>query len=290
MSRIRWYRSATAAALVLSAVVFGSALPARATTATAAAPTGVVAGRPATVTKATLEEIQAIAARGNGKLLTLNAGAGTSAVITCVLTISPPFGGGSPGSSVQVDSALQCTDWMDFLSLFVQLRRDVSLVGSSTVALPVSYTLYGSARETSCQYGIYWGVATAFMRRSGYTPPSAYLHVNSVPLPVGCGSTPPPPPPPPTGAITVTNPGSQSSYYRDPAYLQMKATGGSGTYNWSASGLPTGMSINPSTGLITGPATTIGTYSVTVTAVGGVGLSGYTSFTWSVRHEPCPRC
>ena len=36
--------------------------------------------------------------------------------------------------------------------------------------------------------------------------------------------------------------------------LQMQATGGSGSYTWSATGLPPGLTIDPTTGLITGTA------------------------------------
>jgi hypothetical protein len=70
----------------------------------------------------------------------------------------------------------------------------------------------------------------------------------------------------------------------------MSASGGSGTYAWSATGLPPGLSINPSTGRITGNPSATGTYTVTVVAAAGVGSTGFTSFTWTVMGEPCPRC
>lgn len=302
MSGRRWFRTATVAALVLSTVAFGTAWPAHATPAQAAAQKTTAApaaatpadriseGQPVVMTKATIEEIRAIAAKGNGKLFTLSAGAGVSSTITCVLTISPPVGGGSPGASVQVDAALQCSDWMDLVSLYVELWRDLGQVANSGAALPFIPGLYISAREATCTSGIYWGVATGFVRRSGYVPPSAFLHVHSLPLPVGCGSTPPPPPPPPAGTVTVINPGNQVTFVRDPAALQMTATGGTGSYTWSASGLPPGLNINPSTGLITGTVNSIGTADVTVTAVAGIGSVGHTRFTWTVRREPCPTC
>ncbi|MER7283643.1 Ig domain-containing protein [Dactylosporangium sp. NPDC000244] len=53
--------------------------------------------------------------------------------------------------------------------------------------------------------------------------------------------------------------------------------------------MPPGLAIDPSTGLISGTVSTIGSYTVTVTAVGGG--QGSTTFSWSVRKEaPCPRC
>jgi hypothetical protein len=294
------------AALVLSTAAFGTAWPAQAEPAgsaakdAAAAPAAVTPpdmigkARLVPVTKGTIQEIQASAARGDGKLFTLRPDGsqpGVSAVITCNLVISPPFGGGSPGASVQVDAALQCTDWLDFMSLYVELWRDLGQAANSGAAVPFLPALYVSARETTCRYGIYWGVATSFVRRSGYTwTPSPWMLVHSIPLPVGCGSPPPPPPPPPPGPVTVINPGNQVTFVGYPISLQMGATGGSGSYTWSANGLPPGVQINPSTGLITGRVNSIGTTDVTVTAVSGIGSVGQVTFNWRVRREACPTC
>jgi hypothetical protein len=117
-------------------------------------------GQPVTVTRATIDQIQAIAAKGDGSLFTVSDGAGISATISCVLTISPPFGGGSPGASVQVDSAIQCNDWVDLASLYVELWRDLGQAATSGAALPHSYGLYVSAKENTCRNGIYWPPAT----------------------------------------------------------------------------------------------------------------------------------
>ncbi|MGJ5752437.1 immune inhibitor A peptidase M6 [Streptomyces puniciscabiei] len=83
--------------------------------------------------------------------------------------------------------------------------------------------------------------------------------------------------------VTVTNPGSQSTTTGSSVSLQIKATdSGGASLTYSASGLPTGLSINSSTGLISGTASTAGTYQVTVTAKDSTGASGSTSFTWTV--------
>jgi hypothetical protein len=170
------------------------------------------------------------------------------------------------------------------------MYRDVSKAADSFLAGPHIPALYVSATESTCRSGIYWAVATAYARRSGFTPvPSPWAHDRSLPIPIGCGSTPPPLPAP-APAMTVTNPGNQFTYKWMSTTLQMRATGGTGSYSWAANGLPPGLSINPSTGLITGNPSAIGTYMVSVTAVSGVGSSNFTTFTWTVMGEPCPRC
>jgi hypothetical protein len=83
--------------------------------------------------------------------------------------------------------------------------------------------------------------------------------------------------------VTVTNPGSQSTTTGSAVSLQIHASDSAGAVlTYSASGLPTGLSINSSTGLISGTASTAGTYQVTVTATDSTGASGSTSFTWTV--------
>ena len=46
---------------------------------------------------------------------------------------------------------------------------------------------------------------------------------------------------------------------------QLTATGGQPPYRWSANGLPTGLSINPSTGQITGTPTAAGSFAIAIT-------------------------
>ncbi|MCX3063030.1 putative Ig domain-containing protein [Streptomyces beihaiensis] len=83
--------------------------------------------------------------------------------------------------------------------------------------------------------------------------------------------------------VTVTNPGSQSTTTGSSVSLQIKASDSAGAaLTYSASGLPAGLSINSSTGLISGTASTAGTYQVTVTAKDSTGATGSTSFTWTV--------
>jgi subtilase family serine protease len=84
--------------------------------------------------------------------------------------------------------------------------------------------------------------------------------------------------------VTVTNPGSQTGTVGTAASLQIHATDSASgqTLTYSATGLPAGLSINSSTGLISGTPTTANTYNVTVTATDTTGATGSASFTWTI--------
>ncbi|MDT7781965.1 MAG: hypothetical protein QOF58_384 [Pseudonocardiales bacterium] len=86
--------------------------------------------------------------------------------------------------------------------------------------------------------------------------------------------------------VSVTNPGAQTTALNGSVSLQLSASGGTAPYTWSATGLPTGLSIS-SSGLITGTASVAGTYNVTATATAGAGGSGSASFTWTVGAASC---
>jgi hypothetical protein len=89
--------------------------------------------------------------------------------------------------------------------------------------------------------------------------------------------------------VTVTNPGSQSGTAGTAASLQISASDSASgqTLTYGASGLPAGLSISSSTGLISGTPTTAGTSDVTVTATDTTGASGSVSFTWTIEASGC---
>jgi subtilase family serine protease len=82
--------------------------------------------------------------------------------------------------------------------------------------------------------------------------------------------------------VTVTNPGSKTGTVGTAASLQISGTdSGGAALTYSATGLPTGLSISTS-GLISGTPSTAGTFSVTVTAKDSTNASGTATFTWTI--------
>ena len=92
-----------------------------------------------------------------------------------------------------------------------------------------------------------------------------------------------------TGTITVSPVSSQTTTAGSPQALTVKATdtnAGASGYTppkFTATGLPSGLSINSSSGLISGWPAAAGTSSVKVTATDGLGATASASFTWTVK-------
>ena len=97
---------------------------------------------------------------------------------------------------------------------------------------------------------------------------------------------PPPPPPPPNRAPTLQNPGAQNNTSGDAVNLALAATDADGdTLTFAASGLPTGLALNASTGMISGNIEE-GTYTVSVSVDDGRGGSDSESFAWTAAPAP----
>ncbi|MFJ8027924.1 M4 family metallopeptidase [Streptomyces sp. NPDC096311] len=149
-----------------------------------------------------------------------------------------------------------------YKALTSYMTSSTNYAGARTAALNAATALYGAS---STQYA---GVANAF------------AGIN-----VGSHVTPP------SSGVTVTNPGSQSSTVGTAVSLQISASStNTGSLSYAATGLPTGLSINSSTGAITGTPTTAGTYSTTVTVTDSTGATGTASFTWTVSSSGGGTC
>jgi hypothetical protein len=84
--------------------------------------------------------------------------------------------------------------------------------------------------------------------------------------------------------VTVTNPGNQTSTTGSAVSLQIHAVDSQSgqTLTYGATGLPAGLSINTSSGLISGTPTTSGSNSVSVSVRDTTGASGGATFSWTV--------
>jgi YVTN family beta-propeller protein len=88
----------------------------------------------------------------------------------------------------------------------------------------------------------------------------------------------------PVNGITLQNPGPQFSPRLTATSLQLLATATSAV-TWSASGLPSGLTLTPSTGRIAGTPDTLGQQNVTITGTIAGGISQSQTFLWTV-HPP----
>jgi len=90
-----------------------------------------------------------------------------------------------------------------------------------------------------------------------------------------------------TDAITLANPGSQRSTVRTSLTLQIRAADTRGAaVTYSATGLPSGLTINGSTGKIAGRPKRLGKSTVTLTVADSVGTTAQTTFAWTIQGAP----
>src|SRR6202050_4924516 len=83
--------------------------------------------------------------------------------------------------------------------------------------------------------------------------------------------------------VSIFSPGTQTTPVGGSVYLQIQGEDTcTGSLSYKASGLPAGLSINSTTGVISGATKTAGTSSVTVTGTDSTGPSGSATFTWNI--------
>ncbi|MEV5905233.1 M4 family metallopeptidase [Streptomyces sp. NPDC052127] len=166
------------------------------------------------------------------------------------VTYNSPTSDGVAVAGIGRAAALQI--WYKALTTY--MTSSTNYAGARTAALSAATALYGSS---STQYA---GVGNAF----------AGINVGSH-ITV------------PSTGVSVTNPGSQSATVGTAVSLQISASStNSGSLTYAATGLPAGLSISSSTGLISGTPTTAGSSSTTVTVTDSTGATATASFTWTV--------
>jgi prepilin-type N-terminal cleavage/methylation domain-containing protein len=87
-------------------------------------------------------------------------------------------------------------------------------------------------------------------------------------------------------APALTTPGPQTTVLGDAVALPLALTGGTGPFAWTATGLPTGLTLNATTGLISGTPATTSTGNVTVTVTDKFLKTTTATFAWAVIPRP----
>ncbi len=87
--------------------------------------------------------------------------------------------------------------------------------------------------------------------------------------------------------LTVTSTSLSAGHIHSPYSSAVQAAGGTPPYTWSASGLSTGLFINPVSGVISGTATTTGTNNVTLTVTDADGVTASSSLQLAIDEPSC---
>lgn len=92
---------------------------------------------------------------------------------------------------------------------------------------------------------------------------------------------------PANAAPVLSNPGTQDSIVGDAISLLLAATDPDlDPLTFSATGLPTGLSLNVNSGLVSGSVSQLGAFSVDIAVSDGLGGSDSASFVWNVSNAP----
>jgi YVTN family beta-propeller protein len=155
--------------------------------------------------------------------------------------------------SVKASPGMKNFTFIKLSSLTHSIGTDLRFLNLSfTEGVPGNYTVQPHANTNVMTPG-YWMLFA--VSPSGPYSVSKIIHV-----PVGNG-------------LVVEGPAFQTLQINQSFSLPMTATGG-GTLTWSATGLPPGLSINATTGLVSGTPSALGVFRATISARSSLGFTG----------------
>ncbi|MET9731043.1 M4 family metallopeptidase [Streptomyces sp. NPDC006458] len=168
------------------------------------------------------------------------------------VSYNSPTYDGQPVTAIGRDAAMKI--W--YRALTTYMTGSTNYAGARLATLRAAADLYGDGSATYVHTANAWAAVNVGAR-----------------LPLG---------------VRITDPGSQYTAVNTAGSLQIQAIStNSGPLTYSATGLPAGLSVNASTGLISGTATTLGTSNVTVTVKDSTNASSTATFTWKI-YTPGP--
>jgi O-glycosyl hydrolase len=169
---------------------------------------------------------------------------------------------------------------------FKNTDGSVAIVGlnTATTADPVTFSLSGTGTANGTAVTPYLTNSASDTAAQPTIPVSGGAFTATLParslvtydIPAGSAGT--------GNFVSVTSPGNQTGTTGTAASAQIHASDSAAgqTLAYSATGLPAGLSMSSSAGLISGTPTTAGASAVTVTAKDGTGASGSVAFTWTI--------
>ena len=238
---------------------------------------------------------------GSGASYSARINPGTPGQVTVSLPANAAISGGGPGNTASTVLPVNYTQTDNTPPTVILTTPSLTVSGSFTVTATFSESVTGL---NSGEFAITNGNASTpsgsgtsysvVVTPAGYGTTTVQLPAGSVNDPAGntntASNTLSVSWPQPNRAPVINNPGTVTSMRGAAANLTLQGSDPDGqTLVWSASGLPPGLTLTTSTGLISGTvsASAASSYVVTIGASDGA-LSASTSFTWNTTAATTP--